>query len=90
MRSRAVEGRPLWDEPDDDALAQLVTRPDLPAGFERWQLTLAAGARRHAGPNDRAGTLVLVERGRLEVDCAADRRARRRPIADVETPPRQR
>jgi len=66
----AADDQPLWDDADDGALARLVTRPDLPAGFERWQLTLAAGAHRSADPDDWAGALVLVDRGRLEVDCA--------------------
>jgi hypothetical protein len=70
MRSTPGAGRPLWDEPDDGALARLVTRSDLPAGFERWQLTLAAGTRRRARPDDWAGALVLVDQGQLEVDCA--------------------
>jgi hypothetical protein len=70
MSGAADDDRPLWDDPDDGALARLVTRPDLPAGFERWQLTLAAGARVPADPDDWAGALVLVDRGRIEVDCA--------------------
>jgi hypothetical protein len=69
MGGAADNDQPLWNDPDDGAVARLVTRPDLPAGFERWQLTLAAGARRPADPDDWAGALVLVDQGHLEVDC---------------------
>jgi hypothetical protein len=55
---------------DDDLLA-LLARADLPAAFERRRLVLAPGVGGTTGPVPWAGALVLVEQGRLEVDCAA-------------------
>jgi hypothetical protein len=46
-----------------------LTRPALPARFERWRVTLAPGVERAMSPAEWAGALVLVERGRLEVTC---------------------
>ena len=65
-----IPGGPGFIESREDAeLVRLVTRPDLPPTFERWQLLLAPGAERPADPGEWAGALVLVERGRLDVDC---------------------
>lgn len=64
----------LWDSVDraDGAdLARLLTRPDLPATFERWRMVLAPGAEQPTTAEEWAGALVLVERGHLEVDCHA-------------------
>jgi hypothetical protein len=55
---------------DAEVLALLV-RTDLPAAFERRRLVLASGVGATTGPGPWAGALVLVEQGRLEVDCAA-------------------
>lgn len=57
--------------PDDAELIGLLTRPKLPATFERRQLTLAPGAEQPADPVAWADALVLVEQGRLEVECRA-------------------
>jgi hypothetical protein len=56
---------------EDAELIELVTRSDLPTTFERWQLVLAPGAERPTDPAEWAGALVLVEQGRLAVDCRA-------------------
>jgi hypothetical protein len=48
-----------------------LTRPDLPAGFERWELRLPAGERRPTTAGEWAGALVRVESGTLEVRCLA-------------------
>ncbi len=71
MASDAGADRSLWDEPASAVLARLIKRPDLPPGFERWQLSLAPNTRRRARPDDWAGALVLVDDGQLEVDCGA-------------------
>jgi hypothetical protein len=55
----------------DAGLLALLTRPDLPDAFERRRLVLAPGVVGMTGPAPWAGAFVLVEEGRLEVDCAA-------------------
>ncbi len=55
---------------DAEVLA-LLARTDLPSAFERRRLVLAPGVGATTGPAPWAGALVLVEHGRLEVDCAA-------------------
>jgi hypothetical protein len=56
---------------DDRALAVLLARPDLPPGFERWQVVLEPGDERATEPAEWAGALVLVERGLVEAVCRA-------------------
>ena len=48
-----------------------VLRRRLSPGFERWQLSLPAGAERATSAEEWAGALVLVEEGTLEVSCLA-------------------
>ena len=48
-----------------------LTRPDLPAHFERWEEELAAGASRPTSAAEWAGALVRIESGTLEVVCRA-------------------
>lgn len=72
MSSTAVHGP---SRVDDDDLVRLLTRRDLPAAFARRHLVLPPGVERAADAAEWAGTLVLVEQGRLEVYC---RRAGRR------------
>ena len=65
-------GGPGFLEAKEDAeLVELVTRPDLPSTFERWQLVLAPGVEQRTDPGEWAGALVLVEHGRLAVHCRA-------------------
>ena len=58
----------------DPELAWL-TRPDLPAAFERWEEHLPPGASRRSSASEWAGALVLVQSGTLAVDCEATGRA---------------
>jgi glyoxylate utilization-related uncharacterized protein len=60
---------------DDAELIALLERADLPARFERWELTLPAGAHRSSTAPEWVGTLVLVAQGCVEVDCGGDRRS---------------
>jgi hypothetical protein len=55
--------------PADPDLAAALSRPDLPLTFERFQIVLAPGERRPTLPDAWAGCLVLVDEGRIEVDC---------------------
>lgn len=48
-----------------------LTRPDLPARFERWRLELPPRTRRPTSGAEWAGALVRVELGTLEVGCEA-------------------
>lgn len=48
-----------------------LTRPDLPARFERWRVELPPGSRRPTSCGEWAGALVRVELGTLEVGCEA-------------------
>ncbi len=57
------------DEAADQAA--FLTRPDLPAGFERWAVELPGGSVRPTTPDEWAGALVLIESGTLEVGCEA-------------------
>jgi hypothetical protein len=59
----------FFERRQEAELARLVTRPDLPRTFERWQLELAPGAERRTAAAEWAGALVLLAAGRLEVDC---------------------
>lgn len=72
MSSAAVHGPSKVDDAD---LVRLLTRRDLPAAFERRHVVLPPGVERAADAAEWAGALVVVEQGRLEVDC---RRAGRR------------
>ncbi len=56
---------------DADDLLRLLARDDLPASFERWSVALAAGTERPTSGDEWAGAIVLVQSGRLEVDCLA-------------------
>ena len=58
------------EEREDAELIRLVTRRELLATFERWHLILAPGAEKSTDAGRWAGALVLVEQGRVEVDCA--------------------
>lgn len=49
--------------------AGFLTRPDLPEGFERWEVILPARASRPTTAGEWAGALVRVLSGRLEVSC---------------------
>jgi hypothetical protein len=51
--------------------AAWLTRPDLPEGFERWEMTIPAGHSLPTAAEEWAGALVRVEAGTLEVHCAA-------------------
>lgn len=51
--------------------AAFLTRPDLPDGFERWELELAARTTRPTTSDEWAGALVRIESGILEVGCEA-------------------
>lgn len=66
-----VPGPAPFERREDAELVRLVLRRDLPPTFERWTLVLAPGAERPADAARWAGALVLVEQGRLEVDCRA-------------------
>jgi hypothetical protein len=57
------------EDRDDAELARLITRSDLPATFERWRVELAPGTARPTDASHWAGAVVLIEGGRLEVDC---------------------
>jgi hypothetical protein len=50
-------------------------RGRLPPGFERWWLALGPGVERPTDRSEWAGAIVVIERGRLEVCCAAGGRA---------------
>jgi hypothetical protein len=56
---------------DPGSLLELLRRPELPPGFERWRIEIGAGRQRPTGPAEWAGAIVLVEAGRLEVECLA-------------------
>jgi hypothetical protein len=51
--------------------ASFLTRRDLPAGFERWELVLPGRATAHTSAAEWAGALVRIEAGTLEVGCEA-------------------
>ncbi|HEX2141600.1 MAG TPA: hypothetical protein VHK28_04895 [Candidatus Limnocylindria bacterium] len=51
------------------SLAALLQRDDLPQRFERWWLSLSPGASRSTRATEWTGSLVLVERGVLRVEC---------------------
>lgn len=55
--------------PGPHRLSALLCRPDLPATFERWRVTLAAGDERRTDAAEWAGAFVCIEAGRVEVDC---------------------
>jgi hypothetical protein len=55
----------------DGDLVDLLLRPDLPAGFERWRLIVPPGTSRATSGEAWAGAMVLVEQGSLEVSCRA-------------------
>ncbi|QBI19572.1 hypothetical protein ER308_08420 [Egibacter rhizosphaerae] len=59
------------DDADLVDVVGLVTRVDLPGMFERWWVVLGPGAEQPTEAADWGGSLVVVERGRLEVDCEA-------------------
>ncbi|MDP8904702.1 MAG: hypothetical protein M3N29_05205 [Chloroflexota bacterium] len=59
---------------DDDCPPLL--QPRLPAGFDRWRLSLPAGAERATSAQEWAGALVMVEQGTIEVSCVAGGRCR--------------
>ena len=50
---------------------RLLARRRLPDAFERWQLALAPGEARPTSAAEWAGAIVLVEQGRIEVECLA-------------------
>ena len=52
-------------------LLELLQRPRLPTGFERWRVELAVGQQRPTDAAEWAGAIVLVEQGELQVDCLA-------------------
>jgi hypothetical protein len=52
-------------------MARMLGLRDLPAAFERFRVVLASGDSLPTRPAEWAGCLVLVERGRIEVDCEA-------------------
>jgi hypothetical protein len=54
----------------DRGLTAALRRPHLPPSFERWRTELAPGASRPTSAAAWAGSLVLVERGRVDVECA--------------------
>lgn len=56
---------------ESDGLLQLLQRPQLPAGFERWRVELAVGQWRATDAAEWAGAMVLVEQGELQVECLA-------------------
>ena len=56
---------------DDNDLVALLRRDDLPSAFERWEVSLSPGVSRPTSPEEWAGAIVLVARGRLGVDCHA-------------------
>jgi len=56
---------------ESEDLLELLQRPRLPAGFERWRMYLAVGHQRPTSTAEWAGAIVLVEQGRLKVDCLA-------------------
>jgi hypothetical protein len=51
------------------SLAELLQRDDLPPRFERWWVSLPPGTSRPTRAAEWTGSLVLVERGRLGVEC---------------------
>jgi hypothetical protein len=53
---------------DEDG-AEPVIPARLAAGFERWTVTVAAGADRPTSSDEWAGALVVIERGAIEVVC---------------------
>lgn len=56
---------------ESEQLLELLQRRQLPAGFERWRVQLRAGDQRATDAAEWAGAMVLVEQGRLQVDCLA-------------------
>lgn len=55
----------------DLTLARALRRRSLPPGIERWRLTIDVGGARSTGAAEWAGAIVLVEAGRIEVECEA-------------------
>jgi glyoxylate utilization-related uncharacterized protein len=55
----------------DPSIGELLSRPELPAGFERWRLVVPVGASRATRGEEWAGAMVLVEQGSMEVFCQA-------------------
>ena len=51
--------------------AGFLTRPDLPEGFERWEVRVPGRSRRPTTAGEWAGALVRVQSGTLEVGCLA-------------------
>ncbi|CAN5611297.1 hypothetical protein BH23CHL7_BH23CHL7_07360 [soil metagenome] len=54
---------------EGEELARLLRRDDLPPWFERWHVEFAPLEQRSTSAEEWDGAVVLVERGRLEVDC---------------------
>lgn len=51
--------------------AGFLTRPDLPEGFERWEVRVPPRSRRPTTAGEWAGALVRVEAGTVRVGCLA-------------------
>lgn len=56
---------------EPEGFLELLQRPRLPAGFERWRVELGVGRQRPTEAAEWAGAIVLVEQGRLRVECLA-------------------
>ena len=61
---------------EDEELSRALTRPDLPAPFERRQVTLAPGEECALTAPEWTDTLVLVQSGAVEVICTGNQRHR--------------
>jgi hypothetical protein len=60
---------PAPDGASEPTLAGALRRPDLPPWFERWHTVLAPHSSQPTTAEAWAGCLVLVEHGRIEVQC---------------------
>ncbi|HUG47507.1 MAG TPA: hypothetical protein VMP67_03740 [Candidatus Limnocylindria bacterium] len=61
----------MGDPGESGGLLELLQRPRLPAGFERWRVELGAGRQHPTDAAEWAGAMVLIEQGELEVECLA-------------------
>jgi hypothetical protein len=61
---------PAPDPASEPILVGALRRPDLPSWCERWHTVLAPHSSQPTTAEAWAGSLVLVEQGRIEVHCA--------------------
>ena len=56
---------------EETQLGRALSRPILPPAIQRWQVVIGPGEARAAHESEWTGALVLVEHGRLRVECRA-------------------